>query len=152
MAMENMEVYYSYDAYTDKSEPVRDPYFEQNRKWFENYISKLNKKIAKLDEDDEEKAQLEQNIKEMEDSMKQEEEHSWLISTEMVEQYRKRNVGYRVKGYSFFNDLFGEDPNDEEYNEFEKMFYSNEGAKMDPAELLGKLDKKVQMIRMERNY
>jgi hypothetical protein len=152
MAMDNMEVYYSYSAYADKTEPVRDPYFEQNRKMTEKFIERLKKQIAKVEEDSEEKQALEESLKAEEEYIKNEEEHSWLISTEMVEQYRKRNVGYRVKGYSFFNDLFGEDPNDEDYNEFEKMFYSNEGAKMDPAELLGKLDQKVQMIRMERDY
>ena len=152
MAMDNMEVYYSYSAYADKTEPVRDPYFEQNRKMFEKYIERLKKQIAKAEEDSEEKQALEESLKAEEEYIKQEEEHAWLVSAEMIENYRKWNAGYRVKGYSFFNDLFGEDPNDEDYNEFEKMFYSNEGAKMDPAELLGKLDQKVQMIRMERNY
>ena len=152
MAMDNMEVYYSYSAYADKTEPVRDPYFEQNRKMFEKYIERLKKQIAKAEEDSEEKQALEESLKAEEEYIKQEEEHAWLVSAEMIENYRKWNAGYRVKGYSFFNDLFGEDPNDEDYNEFEKMFYSNEGAKMDPAELLGKLDQKVQMIRMERDY
>ena len=151
LAMDNLELYYSYDAYTDKTEPVRDPYYEQNRKSNEEHIGKLKKKIEKTD-DDEDKQMLEQELKSMEEYLQEAEMRSWRISAEQVEKYQKRSNWFRVKGYSFFNDLFGDGNDEESYNDFYKMFYSNESAKMEPAELLGKLDQKVQMIRMERNY
>ena len=88
----------------------------------------------------------------MEEYMQDQEKRAWSISAEQIGKYQQRCSWYRVKGYSFFNDLFGDGNDEEQYNDFYKMFYSNEGAKMDPAELLGKLDQKVQMIRMERNY
>ena len=151
VAMDKLEMYYSYDAYTDKTEPVRDPYYEKDREWNEEYIGKLKKKIEKAD-DEEEKESLEQELKSMEEYMQDQEKRAWSISAEQIGKYQQRCSWYRVKGYSFFNDLFGDGNDEEQYNDFYKMFYSNEGAKMDPAELLGKLDQKVQMIRMERNY
>ena len=69
----------------------------------------------------------------------------------MIDRYQKWQNLYKVQGYTFFNDLFTADNDEERYEEFEEIFRNMENAKMSPEELLGMLDQKVWMMRVERN-
>ena len=90
--------------------------------------------------------------REAEERLEDNERYGWLISPEEIERYQKWQHYFKVRGYSFLNVLFeNEEANDEAESDYEKLFYSEESAEMSPEELLGTLDQKVRMIRMERN-
>ena len=96
-----------------------------------------------------------EKLKELEESLEEMERYSWRISKEEIERYQANQNLFKVKEYSFYNDLFGsnnKDDNEEDrYAVYDKLFYSEESMTMAPEELLGMLDSKVQMIRLEGN-
>ncbi len=151
LATKNLSTYEATSAYSDQTEAIRSPYYEENLKWYTEYLEKLNKQLEEAE--GEEREELEQNIKDMEQSMKDSDRYYWVVCPEEIERYQKWQNYFKVRGYSFINVLFGEDDKKEENepSDYEKLFYSAESAKLSPEELLGALDKKVQMIRMERN-
>ena len=76
-------------------------------------------------------------------------EDEWDKEEEEEEEERE---GFMSRVSGFWSRLFGRDRDDaEEEDDYEKLFYSKESASMSPEELLGMLDQKVRMIRMERN-
>ena len=147
---ENLNAYDAYAAYTDQTEPVQRAGYEEDLKSIQDTMEKLNQKLKDADEEDREK--LEEKLREAEERLEDNERYRWIISPEQIERYQKWQNYFRVRGYSFFNVLFENDEaDDEEESEYEKLFYSEESAGMSPEELLGSLDQKVRMIRMERN-
>ncbi len=147
---ENIDAYAASAAFTDKTEPKRSPYYEGDIKNYQETLDALKKQLSEAEED--ERASLEERIKDTEESIELNERYSWLISPEQMERYQKWQNYFKVRGYSFINELFGNSSNEEEEeDDYEKLFYSKESASMSPEELLGMLDQKVRMIRMERN-
>ena len=147
---EKLSVYDAYAAYTDQTEPVHRPGYEEEKKAVQDLIDDLNQKLGEAEEEDREA--LEERIREAEERLEDNERYGWLISPEEIERYQKWQDYFKVRGYSFLNVLFeNEEANDEAESDYEKLFYSEESAEMSPEELLGTLDQKVRMIRMERN-
>lgn len=147
---EKLSVYDAYASYTDQTEPVHRPGYEEEKKAVQDLIDKLNQKLGEAEEEDREA--LEERIREAEERLEDNERYGWLISPEEIERYQKWQDYFKVRGYSFLNVLFeNEEANDEAESDYEKLFYSEESAEMSPEELLGMLDQKVRMIRMERN-
>ena len=147
---ESIDAYAASGAFTDKTEPKRSPYYEGDIKNYQETLDALKKQLSEAEED--ERASLEERIKDTEESIELNERYSWLISPEQMERYQKWQNYFKVRGYSFINELFGNSSNEEEEeDDYEKLFYSKESVSMSPEELLGMLDQKVRMIRMERN-
>ena len=146
LAMDNLEFYDKYDAYTDMTEPARYPEFEENMQWLRDLIEKDRKELEKA-KDDEEKDRIEEEILILEDSLKRSELEEWRVSREDVERYQKRQGQYMIRGYHFINDLFTADTDEENYEEFVRIFED----KRAPEEILETIDGKIRMIRMERN-
>jgi hypothetical protein len=129
---------------------VHRPGYEEEKKAVQDLIDDLNQKLGEAEEEDREA--LEERIREAEERLEDNERYGWLISPEEIERYQNWQNDFKVRGYSFLNVLFeNEEANDEAESDYEKLFYSEESAEMSPEELLGMLDQKVRMIRMERN-
>ena len=102
----------------------------------------------------EQKTNLEERLKELETELEQQERWSWRIGPETIERYQQRANLCKVRSYSFYNALFGSSNNNTDEDEpspYETIFASEESMKMAPEELLGMLDSKVQMMRLEGN-
>ena len=147
---ENLNVYDAAAAYSDRTVPMHRPGYENDRKSIQDMMDELNKALQ--DEEGENRVVLEEKLSEAEEDMENNERYGWIISPTEVERYQKWQRYFRVRGYSFLNVLFEEDgAGDEEEGAYEKLFYSEESAALSPEELLGRLDQKVRMIRMESN-
>ena len=147
LAMENLNLYDTYTAYSDMTQPIRYPDYEENMQWITEVIDGLKGQCETAK--DEEKKQLEEEIRGIEENVRYIELNDWQISPNLIERYRKWQNLYKVQGYTFFNDLFTAENDEERYQEFEEIFRNMENAKMSPEELLGGIDKKVKMIRLE---
>lgn len=149
LAMDHLDFSNRYTAYADQTEPVRFPDYEEDMKWFEEVIEELkaNKETAK----DEEQEEIEESIRRLEKNRKHAEENSWMISAQAIERYQKWQNLYKVQGYTFFNDLFTAENDEERYEEFEKIFRNMEDAKRNPKDILEEIDRRTWMIRSERN-
>ncbi len=149
LAMDHLDFSNRYTAYADQTEPVRFPDYEEDMKWFEEVIEELkaNKETAK----DEEQEEIEESIRRLEKNRKHTEENSWMISAQAIERYQKWQNLYKVQGYTFFNDLFTAENDEERYEEFEKIFRNMEDAKRNPKDILEEIDRRTWMIRSERN-
>ncbi len=77
------------------------------------------------------------------------EDESWWINREQIDCYQKWQGYFKARGYSFLNVLYGSENDEEGSNEYDKLFYDSFGKA--PEEVLGMLDKKVRMIRLESN-
>ncbi len=149
LAMENLNLEDQYNVYTDRTEPVRRPEYEEDIQWLRDMIESDRENLEKAK--GEEKDRISEEIRLLEEGLKEFELEDWRISREEIESYRERQSRYMIRGYDFFNDLFTTEDDEERFHEFEQIFRTMENAKMSPEELLGMLDQKVRMIRMERN-
>ena len=150
--LNNLDLDNQYTIYTDKTEPIRNPSENESLTMIQEAIEAYKAKIETAEGD--KKADLEENLKNLEENQKDIERYSWRISPELIERYQKNINLYKVRGYSFYNALFGQENNngnEDEPSAYEKIFASEESLKMAPEELLGMLDSKVQMIRLEGN-
>ncbi|MBQ6288539.1 MAG: carbohydrate ABC transporter substrate-binding protein [Clostridia bacterium] len=149
LAMENLDPYDTYTAYADTTEPLRYPDYVEDMKWYSDFIESMKTKrdAAK----GEEREEIEKTIENLEKNRQEDEQNLWQISSRMIDRYQKWQNLYKVQGYTFFNDLFTADNDEERNEEFEEIFRNMENAKMSPEELLETIDKKVRMIRMENN-
>ena len=71
-----------------------------------------------------------------------------MISGEQIERYQQWQEYFKTRMYSFVNILLTGDGEDDS-SEYDRFFHESIG--MNPEELLGTLDTKVRMIRMENN-
>jgi hypothetical protein len=150
--LNNLDLDNQYTIFTDKTEPIRNSSENESLTMIQEAIEAYKAKIETAEGD--KKADLEENLKNLEENQKDIERYSWRISPELIERYQKNINLYKVRGYSFYNALFGQENNngnEDEPSAYEKIFASEESLKMAPEELLGMLDSKVQMIRLEGN-
>ena len=149
LAMDNLDLYNTYTAYSDMTQPIRYPGYDEEMQWIREVIDEWKERYETAK--DEEREQLEEEIQGLEESYRDMELNCWQISSKMIERYRKWQNLYKVQGYTFFNDLYTAENDEERYQEFAEIFHNMENAKISPEELLGGIDKKVRMIRMEGN-
>lgn len=149
LAMDNLNLYDTYTAYSDMTQPIRYPDYEEDMQWIREVIDRWKEQYETAK--DEEKEQLEEEIQGLEESYRDMELNYWQISSKLIDRYQKWQNLYKVQGYTFFNDLYTAETDEERYQEFAGIFHNMENAKMSPEELLKSIDKKVRMIRLERN-
>ncbi|MBR5959464.1 MAG: carbohydrate ABC transporter substrate-binding protein [Clostridia bacterium] len=155
LMLNNLDIYNEYAFFADKTEPIRYTNQDESLTMLKEAIEVIKANIEKA-EDDEKKAKLEETLKEREENLEEMERYSWRIGQDEIDRYVKNNHLFKVKGYSFYNALFGNNQNNDEdedkrYEVYDTIFSSEESIKMAPEELMGMLDSKVQMIRMEGN-
>ena len=152
LLLDNVDLGNQYTFFTDKTEPIRNSSESENLTMIQEAIDAYKAKIATAE--GEQKVELEERLKDLEENQKEMERYSWRISPELIERYQKNINHYKVRGYSFYNALFGQENNngdEDKPSAYETIFSSEESIKMAPEELLGMLDSKVQMIRLEGN-
>ena len=153
LLMNNLDLWNQYTIYADKTEPIRSSNESDSLAMIQEAIEAYKAKIETSE--GEKKADLEEALKGLEETRQDMERYSWRISPTLIERYLKNINLYKVRSYSFYNALFGQEnnnkENDDEPSAYEKIFASEQSLKMAPEELLGMLDSKVQMIRLEGN-
>ena len=148
LAGDHLHINDQYAAYTDMTEPVRYSSFESERGYVLERIDGLKKQIQK-EEDGNDRETLQEMLQETEEELKEMEDESWWINREQIDRYQKWQGYFKARGYSFLNVLYGSENDEEGSNEYDKLFYDSFGKA--PEEVLGMLDKKVRMIRLESN-
>lgn len=83
---ENADVAMRYAIHTDLTEPVRQMYYEENRKYYEEWIAESEAAMAEADEAD--KQSYQENIDWMRAELEELEATSWRISRESLDNYR----------------------------------------------------------------
>ncbi len=145
-ALEQMDVFSSHSLYRDVTEPVRKPGYQAEKanmeKWLE--ISKKNEETA---EDEGARAQWTETVKTMEKKLADFEEQSWMISPETVAAYQSR-VGYLKAAKGSFLRIIQSSDSDGQFDEMRIGFLKGTRTASD---LLGWIDRKIQMMRQEGN-
>lgn len=132
--------------FTDKTEPIRetrnDDWVESNKQWVES----IEKQLEEV-EDGQEKADLEESLKEAKAQLEYSERWSWRVSPDDLANYQKLLPNLKVMDYLFLYDLFNPGDEEEMMSAY-SLFY---GEDSDPEPLLDMIDKKIQTIRKEGN-
>ena len=132
--------------FTDKTEPIRetrnDDWVESNKQWVESIEKQLEEA-----EDGQEKADLEESLKEAKAQLEYSERWSWRVSPDDLANYQKLLPNLKVMDYLFLYDLFNAGDEEEMMSAY-SLFY---GEDSDPEPLLDMIDKKIQTIRKEGN-
>ncbi len=159
----NQDMDMQYALFTDKTEPIRDPHYEENKKWQDEYLAEMKEALEKAE--GEEKAEAEENLRQAEKNIEESERYSWRMSPQNIELYQKYQPLFLVNENAF---LYGiivgrDDPEgmtimyslyDYDLSAYEDVINPEDIPKVETVsveEALGMLDKKIQMMHMEGN-
>ena len=136
-----------YSLYSDMTEPVVYPYYEENHarslKNLEDAKTLLN--AAKTEQEIHDWTETVESYEQM---LKDEEENKWAVSPDNIADYQARTSYLRVSAYSFISDMLADNKSAEAF--WSKMDGFVNGD-VPAAELLDSIDSKVQMMRLEGN-
>ena len=145
-ALEQIDVFTSHSLYRDVKEPVRKSGYQAEKanmeKWLE--ISKKNEETA---EDEGARAQWTETVKTMEKKLADLEDQSWLISPDAIAAYQSR-VGFLKAPKGIFLQILMTSDSVDQFMEMMNGFM--EGTRS-ASDLLGWIDRKIQMMRQEGN-
>jgi multidrug efflux pump subunit AcrA (membrane-fusion protein) len=145
-ALEQIDVFTSHSLYRDVTEPVRKSGYQAEKanmeKWLE--ISKKNEETA---EDEGARAQWTETVKTMEKKLADLEDQSWLISPDAIAAYQSR-VGFLKAPKGIFLQILMTSDSVDQFMEMMNGFM--EGTRS-ASDLLGWIDRKIQMMRQEGN-
>ena len=145
-ALEQMDVFTSHSLYRDVTEAVRKPGYQAEKanqeKWLE--ISRKNEENA---EDEGARAQWSETVKAMEKKLADLEDQSWLISPDAIAAYQSRVDYLKAAKGSFLQILMTSDSVDQ----FMEMMNGFMEGTRSASDLLGWIDRKIQMMRQEGN-
>lgn len=136
----------AYSIFADMTEPIPDPYAERNRKMIEGWIEEAKAMLEKA-KDDDERAEWEERIQTFEKDIRETIENSWMISADAITDYQQRTNLIRLEGYGFANSLYSAGENDNFY----EIVNGYTLGTVPPEELLGGIDRKIQMMILEGN-
>ena len=148
LAADNLYGLDQYAAYTDRTEPLHYSGYESEQKFYQERIENLKKQIEAAENGDD-REMLTQFLQNAEEELEYSEKTSWIVSREQIERYQQWQKYFKAKEYSFLNVLYASADEEEDSDEYTRLFYDSYGMK--PEELLGALDKKIRMMRMEGN-
>ena len=136
-----------YSLYSDMTEPVVYPYYEENRARMEKYLedAKTLLNAAKTEQDIHDWTETVESYEKM---LKDDEENKWAISPENIADYQARTPYMRVSAYSFISDMMADNKSAEA---FWTMMDGFTDGSVPAAEMLEAIDSKVQMMRLEGN-
>ena len=136
-----------YSLYSDMTEPVIYPYYEENRARMEKYLEEA-KILLNAAKTEQEIHDWTETVESYEEYLKNEEDNKWAISPERIADYQARTSYMRVSSYSFVNEMMKDSKGAEAYWEMMDGFVQ---GNVSAAELLEGIDSKVQMMRLEGN-
>ena len=145
-ALENLSDIEAYSLFTDRTEPQRYPNFEEEKENTRKWLEQAKAQLEKTD-DEEQRENLESYIQSMEEYLAGMDETAWFISPAAIEQYRTRVQYLRPLSWDMASSLISSS-DDVSYWNLTSDFCA---GRITAAELLGTIDKKVQMMRLEGN-
>ena len=136
-----------YSLYSDVTEPVISPYYEENH---ERSVKELEdiKTLLNAAKTEQEIHDWTETLKSYEEMLENEEEYKWIVSPENIADYQARTPYMRVAAYSFVSDMMKDEKSAEA---FWSMLDGFARGEVSAAELLDSIDSKVQMMRLEGN-
>ena len=146
LSLKSLPTTSQYSLFTDKKEPIRDPYYEENQKNLNEWLEQAKANLEKAEED--ERPQWEEAVKDYEAALTDLEKNSWMISQDAIDAYAARLGWLRVLNYDFTNALVS---NENGGSDYWTMLWGYVQKQVSAEELLSGIDKKVQMMRLEGN-
>lgn len=147
-SLRNLPTTSQYNFFTDKTEPVRYPDFEETkenlRKWLDEAQAVLK---TAVEAGSEETADLEQTVQDLEKSVASLDDTYWMIAPQSITSYQERTPWIEVLSYDFSSGMVSADGSGDFYD----LSANYASGSMSAEELLSTIDKKVQMMRLEGN-
>lgn len=137
-----------YSLFADRTEPVRAPDAGDPAEWLAR-AEKLRQLLQTAEGED--RALLEEEIREAERTVEELERSQWRISPEAIGQYQKSQAAFRVMDSYFIRELVGTGGDQEAMDAFRLLFYGDENGEINPEKALEMIDKKLRMQRLEGN-
>ena len=147
LAMENLEYNANYSFFADQTEPLRAPYYEQNKKNYEKWLAEAQKEYEKAEEG-EAKIWAEQSVKSWEESLEQLDQESWIISPDKLRLYQTFLPFCKVLDHDYQREIQSTISGQEAQLEAQLMD-GEDGDSINIDNFLNLLDQKMQMIRDE---
>ncbi|MBP5727424.1 MAG: hypothetical protein J6Y48_10175, partial [Clostridia bacterium] len=147
LAMENLEYTAKYTFFADQTEPLRSPYYEQNKKNYEKWLAEAQKEYEKAEEG-EAKIWAEQSVKSWEESLEQLDQESWMISPDKLRIYQNILPFCKVLDHDYQREVQATISGQEAQLEAQLMD-GEDGDSINIDNFLNLLDQKMQMIRDE---
>ena len=147
LAMENLEYNANYSFFADQTEPLRAPYYEQNKKNYEKWLAEAQKEYEKAEEG-EAKIWAEQSVKSWEESLEQLDQESWIISPDKLRIYQNILPFCKVLDHDYQREVQATISGQEAQLEAQLMD-GEDGDSINIDNFLNLLDQKMQMIRDE---
>ena len=145
-ALEQINVFSSHSLYRDVTEPVRKPGYQAEKANMERWLE-ISRKNEENAEDEGAREQWSETVKTMEKKLADFEEQSWMISPETVAAYQSR-VGFLKAAKGSALRIINNSDSDGQFNEMQIGFLKGTRTASD---LLGWIDRKIQMMRQEGN-
>ena len=130
---------------SDWTEPIRDPYFEENMKYLEK--KKTETEAALAEAGDDEKQMYENQLKDLENWYQRCLEDEYLWTTEDLAEYRELTDQLVVVENWYFNSYEGEAA-----EEMQQLISRYVDGQMSADQMLAALDQKLKMMQMESAY
>lgn len=136
-----------YSLFSDMTEAVRYPYYEEQKARYERYIDEATQMKGKA-RDEQETQMWDEMIKTYQEELVRMEDDSWSISPDTISGYQNRASNLRVSAYNFINDMVKDEKGSDAFYE---LVYGFADKTISAARLLQEIDSKVQMMRLEGN-
>lgn len=140
----NMQKELDYMIHPDRSEPVRDPYYDSNLKSMNKYLKELEDQLEKADEV--ERVDIQAQIDSYKEWIEEYSQNEWSISAESIANYRQLAgnmvMGNRSQLLSYSDENGG-------LAQIQEILTRYLGGQIDAEQMAKEMDKKLQMIYME---
>ncbi len=142
LMLKNMSPSDACTLFTDKTEPIAESYYLENKKSFDEYAAFIQEEIEKADGDD--KAAWEANLREMEEQLEDMERWGWVVSPQSIENYKAAGPMMKILTHGYMEEIIGSMDGDAQEN-----FYQELDREKDVDKFLNTIDSKLQMVRRE---
>lgn len=140
----NMQTEMDYMIHPDRSEPVRDPYYDSNLKSMNKYLKELEEQLEKAGEV--EKVDIQAQIDSYKEWIEEYSQNEWSISAESIENYRKL-AGNMVMGSH--SQLLSYSDESGGLAQIQEILTRYLGGQINAEQMAKEMDKKLEMIYME---
>lgn len=141
---QNMQSEIDYMIHPDRSEPVRDPYYDRNIKEMKKYLAELEEQLEKAEEV--EKVDIQAQIDSYKEWIEEYSQNEWSISAESIANYReladKMVLGEKSTILSYGDEAGA-------MSQLQEILTRYFGGQLSAEQMTQEMDKKLQMIYME---
>ena len=144
MSLDHLPVNYRYSTFEDETEPLRYPNYEESKKEMQQWLEQMKQALEQAD--DENREQIAESVKSLEEYLESIDETEWMVSPASIAAYQGRVQWVEALNYDFTSSLVGNDEGEGGYYDLSDNY--SRGT-LSAEELLSTIDKKVQMMRLE---